>query len=39
MFIDFMQFINSLLNALGKNLNDIDLKHLVSEFGVEKLEL
>ena len=34
-----MQFINSLLNALGKNLNDIDLKHLVSEFGVEKLEL
>ena len=38
-FIDSMQFINSLLNTLGKKLNDIDLKHLVSKFGVEKLEL
>ena len=33
-----MQFMNSGLDKLVKNLSDIDFKHLVEEFGPENLE-
>ena len=39
MFIDSMQFINSSLDKLVKNLSDEDFKYLVEEFGSENLEL
>ena len=39
MFIDSMQFMNSSLDKLVKNLSDEDFKCLVEEFGSEKLEL
>ena len=39
MFIDSMQFINSSLYKLVKNLPDEDFKYLVEEFGSENLEL
>ena len=39
MFIDSMQFINSILDKLVKNLLDEDFKYLVEEFGSEILEL
>ena len=39
MFIDSMQFINSSLYKLVKNLPDEDFKYLVEEFGPENLEL
>ena len=39
MFFDSMQFINSSLNKLVKNLWDKDFKYLVEEFGSENLEL
>ena len=39
MFIDSMQFINSSLDKLAKNLSDEDFKYLVEEFGSENLEL
>ena len=32
-FIDSMQFINSSLDKLAKNLSDKDFKHLIEEFG------
>ena len=34
-----MQFMNSSLNKLAKNLSDEDFKCLVGEFGSENLEL
>ena len=39
LFIDSMQFINSSLDNLVKNLSDEDCKHLVEEFGSENLEI
>ena len=38
-FIDSMQFMNSSLDALVKNLSDDDFKHLLQEFSGELLEL
>ena len=38
-FIDSMQFMNSSLDKLVKNLSDEDFKYLVKEFGSENLEL
>ena len=38
-FIDSMQFMNSSLDKLVKNLADEDFKYLVKEFGFENLEL
>ena len=34
-FIDSMQFMNSSLDKLVKNLSDEDFKYLVEEFGSE----
>ena len=38
-FIDSMQFMNSSLDALTKNLSDDDFKYLSEEFSVDLLEL
>ena len=38
-FIDSMQFINSSLDKLVKNLSDKDFKYLIEEFGSENLVL
>ena len=38
-FIDSMQFINSSLDKLVKNLVDKDFKYLIKEFSCENLEL
>ena len=38
-FIDSMQFMNSSLDKLVKNLSDEDFKDLVKEFGSEHLEI
>ena len=38
-FIDSMQFMNSSLDKLVKDLSDEDFKYLVKEFGSENLEL
>ena len=38
-FIDSIQFYNSLFDTFASNLNDEDLKYLVSEFGIDKLEI
>ena len=38
-FIDSIQFMNSSLDKLVKNLSDKDFKYLVEEFGSENLEL
>ena len=38
-FIDSMQFINSSLDKLVKNLSDEDFKYLVKEFISENLEI
>ena len=38
-FIDSMQFINSSLDKLVKNLSDKDFKYLIEELGSENLEL
>ena len=38
-FIDSMQFINSGLDKLVKNLSDEDFKYLVKEFISENLEI
>ena len=38
-FIDSFQFSNSSLDTLASNLNDEDFKYLVSEFGIDKLEI
>ena len=39
MFFDSMQFMNSILDKLTKNLSDKDFKYLVEEFGSKNLEL
>ena len=38
-FIDSMQFMNSSLDKLVKNLSDKDFKYFIEEFGSEYLEL
>ena len=38
-FIDSMQFMNSSLDRLVKNLSDEDFRYLVKEFGSEDLEI
>ena len=38
-FIDSMQFMNSSLDKLVKNLSDEDFKYLVEEFGSQNLEI
>ena len=38
-FIDSMQFMNSSLDKLAKNLSDEDFKYLIKEFGSKNLEL
>ena len=38
-FIDSMQFMNSSLDKLVKNLSDEDFKYLVEEFGFDNLKL
>ena len=38
-FIDSLQFYNSSLDTLASNLNNEDFKYLVSEFGIDKLEI
>ena len=38
-FIDSMQFMNSSLDKLVKNLSDEDFKYLIEEFGSKNLEL
>ena len=38
-FINSMQFMNSSLDKLVKNLSDKDFKYLIEEFGSENLEL
>ena len=38
-FINSMQFMNSSLDKLVKNLLDKDFKYLIEEFGSENLEL
>ena len=38
-FIDSLQFCNNSLNTLAPNLNDEDFKYLVSELGIDKLEI
>ena len=38
-FIDSMQFMNSSLDALVKNLPEIDFKHLSQDFSGDLLEL
>ena len=38
-FIDSMQFMNSILDKLAKNLSNEDFKYLVEEFGSENLEI
>ena len=38
-FIDSMQFMNSSLDKLVKNLSDEDFKYLVKEFGSEHLAI
>ena len=39
LFIDSMQFMNSSLDKLVKNLSDEYFKYLVKEFGFENLEI
>ena len=39
MFIDSMQFMNSSLDKLAKNLSDKNFKYLIEEFGSENFEL
>ena len=38
-FINSMQFMNSSLDKLDKNLSDNDFKYLIKEFGSKNLEL
>ena len=37
--IDSLQFYNSSLDTLASDLNNNDVKYLVSEFGIDKLEI
>ena len=38
-FIDSLHFYNGSLDTLTSNLNNEDFKHLISEFGIDKLEI
>ena len=38
-FIDSLQFYNGSLDTLTSNLNNEDFKHLISEFGNDKLDI
>ena len=38
-FVDSLQFYKGWLDTLPSNLNNKDFKHLISEFGVDKLEI
>ena len=38
-FVDSLQFYNGSLETLASNLNNEDLKHLTSEFGVDKSDI
>ena len=38
-FIDSLQFYNGSLDTLASNLNNEDFKHLISDFGFDKLEI
>ena len=38
-FIDSLQLYNSSLDTLGSNLENKDFEYLVSEFGIDKLEI
>ena len=38
-FIDSLQLYNGSLDTLSSNLNNEDFKHLISEFGIDKLEI
>ena len=38
-FIDSRQFCNGSLDTLASNLNNDDFKHLISEFGTDKLKI
>ena len=38
-FIDSLQLYNGSLDTLASNLNNEDFKHLISEFGIDKLEI
>ena len=38
-FIDSLQFYNGALDILESNLNNEDFKHIISEFGIDKLEI
>ena len=38
-FIDSLQFYDSSLDTLASTLEDEDFEYLVSEFGIDKLEI
>ena len=38
-FIDSLQLYNGSLDTLAPNLNNEDVKHLTSEFGIDQLEI
>ena len=38
-FIDSLQFYKDSLDTFTSNLNNEDFKHLISEFGIDKLEV
>ena len=38
-FTDSLQFYNASLDTLASNLKDEDFKNLISEFGIDKLEI
>ena len=38
-FIDSLQLYNGSLDTLSSDLNNEDFKHLISEFGIDKLEI
>ena len=38
-FIDSLQFYDGSLDTLASDLNNEDFKHLISEFGIDKLEI
>ena len=38
-FIDSIQFYNGSLDTLASDLNNEDFKYLISEFGIDKLEI
>ena len=38
-FTDSLQFYNGSLDILASNLSNEDVKHLTSEFGIQKLEI